>query len=1067
MPGDSTPAAPTTRGTEARTTRGTPGPAPSAPATVRGGGAVRRRSTYVPGDRVPLGRGAVVVDDFIAASGEAELYRAHVDDSEPVADILPAATIVLKVYHHGAEANPSVLALWAEMRGNGVLRLLDYGVLEPSGRAYELVEYAQGGSLSRRLPIRDVDQLSQVLEQTAEGLEALHQREIIHRDLKPDNLLCLDPAGRTVVLADFGVATVLGGRSLVISRAGFGTPEYMAPEQSTELYVDGAAKNALARSVDYYALGITLLVCWTGSSPFGPGPHTAAELLAIKQHGRVPIPDDLPERWRRLLRALLAVDPSRRLDYAGVRRWMRGETIDVPETPSSVVYPPLVFRTERGEDVRVADPLQLATLLEQNPFVGRKFLYGKYVERAGWDAANPGLCAALTNLIEESYPRDQAAGLTAALYTLDPGRPYRAAETTVDTYAGLADHLAQEAGTYRDALRDPTHRAWLYLASRPDPRVRDGMPAQIEAFAAEPSTEATRSTALHRLILWLRALDGDRTLTFGGARLEAPAEILSLPDAVLTTALQALAAPSSLLSVWVGEMSSELGPILARWRATATRDASTLPYALGFGVPVGPGEVRIPADAVSDHPEMAVALWEGPAQARDEVARYLETYHDTPLVQVAFEWLRTAPQADHVVSVVRYVAGELDDLLALRAASGRAAATPGTTLPVPSEADAVGALFAQIADDTVPDWAQLATLTEDEPWRLLVTEVIPVLVRALDDAEVRGHLAPGDRDHVLDALAARVGSTLDAPSRAAPLRLYRLAAWMHAVAATPALVSTHGAARELMRRLDGVVEQQYRQGYTEMGNAPSFLGPATAAFRAVLPTLVSATALPFGGRFAEEERAYTAQLVTIHGSVAEERRLRSGEIDTAESKALTSVRKAESTAGPVADQLKAAKREWRLVAALGAGLVLLVFAVVNHGLGTLLGVAMGVVTGIVAVHRLPRLAPQAAFGSGAITGFMGFSLLVNLGVVSGPALLALLVWRGFIAHGLSQDAATALEGVGLGHQQVREFKDKRNGLEERLANRERAWALATRRAIALAPDVGAVDVQRVREEVAK
>mgnify|MGYP006136950787 FL=1 len=212
-----------------------------------------------------------------------------------------------------------------------------------------------------------------------------------------------------------------------------------------------------------------------------------------------------------------------------------------------VEYPTLRFVTDPGEEVLVRDPAALADLLERNPENGRVFLYRRYHERAGWDAANPGLCAALAVLMEQRFGDNPAAGLTAALYLLDPRRPYRSGGETVDGYLPLATHLAAHAQTYRDALRDARHPLWLYLASRPEPAAREGVRAFAAAFAALPDGTALEaaSVTLNRLIVWLRGMGGQTGLPLGGTSLSTPADILALPRAERAAAASALASRMS------------------------------------------------------------------------------------------------------------------------------------------------------------------------------------------------------------------------------------------------------------------------------------------------------------------------------------------------------------------------------------------------------------------------------------------------------------------------------------------------------------------------------------------
>jgi eukaryotic-like serine/threonine-protein kinase len=117
-----------------------------------------------------------------------------------------------------------------------VVRVYDVGTLD-DGRPYLVMTYADGGSLGDRLaagPLPAAEALA-VLDQVAEGLDALHAKGIVHRDVNPHNVLLLDqPApdglpGRRVLLADLGIAKDLQWASGLTQPAGTG--DYRAPEQ--------------------------------------------------------------------------------------------------------------------------------------------------------------------------------------------------------------------------------------------------------------------------------------------------------------------------------------------------------------------------------------------------------------------------------------------------------------------------------------------------------------------------------------------------------------------------------------------------------------------------------------------------------------------------------------------------------------------------------------------------------------------------------------------------------------------------------------------------------------------
>lgn len=86
------------------------------------------------------------------------------------------------------------------------------------------------------------------IAQAAEGLAWLHGANLIHRDLKPSNLLYHAPS-RSVKVADFGLAGILGKGEVLEDGRMVGNPRYWAPE-----VID---RQPWTRATDVYAWGVT------------------------------------------------------------------------------------------------------------------------------------------------------------------------------------------------------------------------------------------------------------------------------------------------------------------------------------------------------------------------------------------------------------------------------------------------------------------------------------------------------------------------------------------------------------------------------------------------------------------------------------------------------------------------------------------------------------------------------------------------------------------------------------------------------------------------------------------
>jgi eukaryotic-like serine/threonine-protein kinase len=151
------------------------------------------------------------------------------------------------------------------------------------------------------------DQFVPFFEKVAEVVQAAHDRGIVHRDLKPSNIMVVESGGSLIPkLLDLGIAKLsadfaapstgwpegsLGEnhegangapateRPLTRSGAGFGSAEYMSPEQWTH-------PAAVGPGSDIYSLGVVVYRALTGRVPFAA--DTRDECCRLHCHAEVP-----------------------------------------------------------------------------------------------------------------------------------------------------------------------------------------------------------------------------------------------------------------------------------------------------------------------------------------------------------------------------------------------------------------------------------------------------------------------------------------------------------------------------------------------------------------------------------------------------------------------------------------------------------------------------------------------------------------------------------------------------------------------------------------------------------
>src|SRR5207302_750453 len=113
-----------------------------------------------------------------------------------------------------------------------ILPIYEVGESE-EGVPFFSMKFATGGSLQQVGPAlrEEPRRCVQLLAKVAHAVQYAHSQGVLHRDIKPGNIL-LDGRGEPMV-SDFGLAKWLDMNSdLTMSLTTFGTPGYIAPEQS-------------------------------------------------------------------------------------------------------------------------------------------------------------------------------------------------------------------------------------------------------------------------------------------------------------------------------------------------------------------------------------------------------------------------------------------------------------------------------------------------------------------------------------------------------------------------------------------------------------------------------------------------------------------------------------------------------------------------------------------------------------------------------------------------------------------------------------------------------------------
>jgi serine/threonine-protein kinase len=256
--------------------------------------------------------GPYKIESLLGAGGMGQVYKAR--------DTRLGRTVAIKI------ANQQFSDRFErEARAIAALNHSNICTLYDVGPNYLVMELIEGPTLADRIrqgPIPLAEALA-VARQTADALEAAHEKGIVHRDLKPANVK-IRPDGSVKVL-DFGLAKAVSEEAeftsdspTVLSVSGMilGTAGYMSPEQARGQKVDKRA--------DIWAFGVVLYEMVSGQRLFER--KTLSDTLAavIKEE---PDLTRVPVKVQRLLRRCLEKDPNRRLrDISGVELLLEGES---------------------------------------------------------------------------------------------------------------------------------------------------------------------------------------------------------------------------------------------------------------------------------------------------------------------------------------------------------------------------------------------------------------------------------------------------------------------------------------------------------------------------------------------------------------------------------------------------------------------------------------------------------------------------------------------------------------------------------------------------------------------
>ena len=479
-----------------------------------------------------------IVRELNAQSGEAVTYVVRESGAA-------GQEWVLKHYRPGVKVPADLLGKIRDLPHGDIVRVRDFG--RRNAQDFEIMEFARGGSLADLLrekgALRDLAALKRIAAEVDAGLQHLHGAiGAIYQDLKPDNILFRDASRSDVVLADFGISSLIAPGSQAATVKAHGTREYAAPElarfgNQTDAQVDAG--------VDYFALGITLLECWNGQRPF-QGVPDAARLAQVRDK-TVAFPDGMDAQLATLIKGLINPLPRERWGHAHVQAWLADKPLELEYQATRRPYETRSFNDQET----FSTPAELAELLHRYPDKGKDYLFlGRIKE---WlDRANDmALSTEIEKLMRQFDKADAGgdkyrnAGLYMAIHVLAPDRPFvTVAGRVCTTQEQVGDAFLVEQAHYRQALANPLEPFYLYLQATGDGQAAANL---LPLFApGQPADFA------FNMAVYLLQGEGEERIKLNGTYYHLPEDVNTRTDAATRARVgEQLLTDNSLVLIWL------------------------------------------------------------------------------------------------------------------------------------------------------------------------------------------------------------------------------------------------------------------------------------------------------------------------------------------------------------------------------------------------------------------------------------------------------------------------------------------------------------------------------------
>jgi serine/threonine protein phosphatase PrpC len=259
-------------------------------------------------------------------------------------DLHTGARVALKTPSVDLRDNPDyldrfLLEDWVARRIDNAHVAKPHATERPRQHLYVVTEFIDGQTLAQWMidhPSPPLEDVRQIVEQIARGLQAFHRREMLHQDLRPDNVM-IDRAG-TVKIIDFAAVHVAGlaeGSRDPHALAPVGALQYAAPE-----YFVGQRGTPES---ELFSLAVIVYQMLTGQLPYGLQVTRLRSAADLGRLNYISVRDRRPElpAWIDVaLRKALHPQPHKR--HEALSEFV--EDLRVPRQQQRHRRPPLIER---------------------------------------------------------------------------------------------------------------------------------------------------------------------------------------------------------------------------------------------------------------------------------------------------------------------------------------------------------------------------------------------------------------------------------------------------------------------------------------------------------------------------------------------------------------------------------------------------------------------------------------------------------------------------------------------------------------------------------------------------